>query len=72
MAKKFYVKTSTILYSITKGILKYINSKESNGSLKSFESIKVQSYIHSYSFIHSVMSENDKNVPLIACDFRMK
>ena len=51
MVQSFIPKTSTIVYSIAKGIAKYINSKESNGSLKSFESIKVQSYIHSYQYI---------------------
>ena len=48
MTENFIPKTSTIL---KKEFLKYINSKESNGSLKSFKSIKVQSYIHSYLFI---------------------
>ena len=53
LPQDFIPKTSTILYSITKEISKiyHINLKESNGSLKSFKSIKVQSYIHSYSFI---------------------
>ena len=46
--------------------------KEINGSLKSFKSIKVQSYINSYSFIHSLTSEDDKNAPLIVCDFHTK
>ena len=48
------------LFSILqqKEFLKYINSKESIRSLKLF--------------IHSVMSENDKNVPLIVSDFHMK
>ena len=64
MAQNFTPKTSTILYSITEGTLKYINSKESDGSLKSFKSIKVQSYVHSYSFIHSLMSENRKKMYL--------
>ena len=31
-----------------------------------------RSVIYSSIFIHSVMSVNDKNVPLIACAFRMK
>ena len=68
MAQHFIPKISTIRYSITKGISKYINSKESNASLKSFKSIKVQSYIYSYSLIHSLMSENDREIPLIVCD----
>ena len=29
-------------------------------------------FIHIHSFIHSLMSENDKNVPVIVCDFHMK
>ena len=51
-----------------------MNSKESNGSLKFFKSIKVQSYINSYSLIiiHYLISENDKSVPLIVCDFHSK
>ena len=49
--------------------LKYINSKESNGFLKSFKSMKVQSLIV---HIHSMMSENDKTVHLIVHDFHMK
>ena len=72
MAQNFIPKTSTILCFIKKEFLKYISSKESNGSLKSFKSIKVQSYIFSYSFIHSLMSKIDKNVPLIICDFHTK
>ena len=51
--------------------MKYINSKESNGSLKSFTGIKAQSYVHSYSFI-LLLSENDKTVPSIVCDFHRK
>ena len=59
---------------LQKEFLKYINSKESNASLKSFKRIEIQSYIHSYSFIfiHSLLSENDKNVPLIVCDVHTK
>ena len=40
--------------------------------IESFKSIKVRSYIHSYSFIHSMMSENDKKVPLNIHDFHTK
>ena len=72
IAQTFIPATSTILYSVTKEISKYINSKESYGSLKSFKFIKVQSYTHSYSFIHSLMSENDKNVPSIVSDLHTK
>ena len=71
MAQNSIPKTSTILYSMTKGISE-IYQLESNDSLKSFTGIKVQSYIHSYSFIHSLMSENDKNVLSIVCDFHRK
>ena len=31
-----------------------------------------RSIIYSFIFIHSLMSENDKNVPLIVCDFYTK
>ena len=57
------------LFSILKQkeFFKCINSKESNGSLKSFKSIKFN-----HIFIHSVMSENDKNVHLIILDFHTK
>ena len=72
MTQNFIPKTSTILYSITKGISKIYQLEESNGSLKSFRSIKVQSYNHLYSFIHSLICENDKNVPLIVCEFQTK
>ena len=52
MAQNFIPKTSTILYSITKRISKIYQLESClNGSPKSFKSIKVQSYIHSYSFI---------------------
>ena len=51
MVQNFILNPSTTPYSITIEISKYINSKESNGSLKTFQSIKAQSYIHSYSFI---------------------
>ena len=71
MAQNFIPETLTILCSITKGTSKENNSKESNGSLKSFKSVEVQSYIHSYIF-NSLMSENDKNVPLIECDIHTK
>ena len=64
MAQNFSSKTSTILYSITKGISK-IYSKESIGSLMFFKSITHSSIIYSFIFIHSVMNENDKNVPFI-------
>ena len=34
--------------------------------------IHQRSVIHSFIFIHSLMSENDKNVPSIVCDFHTK
>ena len=68
MARNFMFKTSSVLYSITNGISKIHQlEREYNGSLKFFKSIKVQS-----KFIHFVMNENDKNVPLIICDFHTK
>ena len=70
MTQNFMFEASIIIYSVTKGISKYINSKDSNGSLKSFKGIEIQSYIHSYYL--SMMNENDKNVPLMICDFHIK
>ena len=72
MAQNFYLKPQLFSILQQREFLTYINSKESNASLKSVKSIKVQTYIYSYSFIHSVMSENDKNVPLIVCDLHTK
>ena len=52
IAQTFIPKTPTILYSVTKGISKiYQLERVMYGFLKSFKFIKVQSYIHSYSFI---------------------
>ena len=71
MAQNFISKTSTILYSITKG-----NSKIYQLEREYWFSEVLQkhhsSIIYSFIFIHAVMSENDKNVPLIVCDFHMK
>ena len=50
MAQNFISKTAAILYSIRKGISKIYQLKD-YGSLKSLKSIKIQSYIHLYSFI---------------------
>ena len=66
MAQNFIPKTQLFSILQQKEFLKYINWKESYGSLKSFKGIKVQSYIH------SLMSENDKSVPLIVCDRHTK
>ena len=70
MAQNFIPKASTILYSITKGISIYQLERE----LWQSEVLqKHQIYIiYSFIFIHSLMSENDKNVPLIVYDFHMK
>ena len=70
MAQNFIFKISTILYSITKGISKIQLEREQwiSEKLQKHQS----SIIYSFIFIHSVMSENDKNVPLIACDFHVK
>ena len=71
MAQNFIPKTSTILYSITKGISEtYQRERElwlSQVLLKHQSSV-----IYSFIFIHSLMSENNKNVPLIVCDFHTK
>ena len=68
--KILYLKPQLFSILWQKEFLKYINSQESNGSLKSFKNIKVQSY--SVIFIHSLANKNDKNVPLIVCDFHTK
>ena len=46
--QNFIHETSVVLYSIT--FYKLFISKESDGSMKSFKSVTVESYIHSYSF----------------------
>ena len=33
---------------------------------------KASKFNHIFIHIHSLMSENDKNVPLLVCDFHMK
>ena len=48
--------SQSVLFNVR--VIKYINLKESNGSLKSFKSIN--SIIYSFIFIHSVTSKNDK------------
>ena len=71
MAQNFIPKTSTIVYSITKGIYKmYQLEREPRLSevLQKHQSLVIYSFI----FIHSLMSENDKNVPLIVCGFHKK
>ena len=72
MAQNLIPKYSDILYSITKGVSKiYQLERELNHSLKSFQKHQ-SSIIYSFTFIHSLMSENDKNVTLIVCDFHTK
>ena len=75
MVQNFRPITSTILYLITKGISKiYKLERESGFSeiLQKHQSSVIYSIIYSFIFIHSLMSENDKNVPLIVCDFHTK
>ena len=69
MAQKFVPKTSTILYSVTKGISEiYQLEKWLSEVLQKHQS----SIIYSFIFIHSLMSETDKNVSVIVCDFHTK
>ena len=51
MAQNFIVKISVLLCSKAKEISEIHQLEESDGSLKSFKSIKGQPYIHLYSFI---------------------
>ena len=71
MAQNFIPKTSTTLYSITKGISKIYQLKRELGLSEVLQKHQI-SIIYSFIFIHSLMSGNDKNVPLIVCDFLMK
>ena len=71
IAQTFIPKTSTILYSVTEGISK-IYQLERELWLSEVLEIHQSSVIHSFIFIHSLMSENDKNVPSIAGDFHTK
>ena len=71
MAQNFIPKTLTILYSITKGISK-IYQVEREEWLSKVVQKHQSSIIYSVIFIHSVISENDRNVPLIICDFHTK
>ena len=58
--KMFYLKIQLFSTPQQKEFLKYINSKESNASRKSFESIEVQSCVY------------HKEVPSIVCDLPRK
>ena len=71
IAQTFIPKTSTILYSVTKGISKIYQLRRELW-LSEVLQIPQSSVIHSFIFIHSLISENDKNVPSIVCDFHMK
>ena len=72
IAQTFIPKTSTILCSVTKEISK-IYQLERELWLSEVLQIHQSSVIHSsFIFIHSLMSENDKNAPSIVCDFRTK
>ena len=62
VAQTFIPKTSTILYSVTKEISK-IYQLEIEVWPSEVLQIHQSSAIHSFIFIHSLMSENDKNVP---------
>ena len=71
IAQTFIPKTSTILYSVTKGISK-IYQLERELWLSEVLQIHQSLVIYSFIFIHSLMSENDKNVSSIVCDFHTK
>ena len=71
IAQTFIPKTSTILHSVTKEISK-IYQLERELWLSEVLQIHQSSVIHSFIFIHSLMNENDKNVPSIVCDFHTK
>ena len=71
IAQTFIPKTSTILYSVTKGISKIYQLKREFW-LSEVLQIHQSSVIHSFIIIHSLMSENDKDVPSIVCDFHTK
>ena len=71
MPQNFIPKTSTILYSITTGIPKIYQLERElwvSEALQKHQS----SVIYSFIFVHSLMSENYKNVPLIVYDFHTK
>ena len=68
IAQTFIPETPTILYSVTKEISK-IYQLERELWLSEVLQIHQSSVIHSIIFIHSLMSENDKNLPSIVCDF---
>ena len=71
IAQTFIPKTLTILYSVTKEVSK-IYQLERELRLSEVLQIHQSSVIHSFIFIHSLISENDKNAPSIVCDFHTK
>ena len=71
MAHNFIAKTSTIIHSITKEIPE-IYQLEREYWLSEVLQKHQSSIIYSFMFIDSVMSENDKNVTLIVCEFHTK
>ena len=71
MARNFISKTSTVLYSLTKIISKIYQLEREYWLPEVLQKLH-SSIIYSFIFIHSVMSENDKNVLLIVCDFHTK
>ena len=63
IAQTFIPKTSTILYSgIAKGISEIYELERELGLSRVIQRHQ-SSVIHSFIFVHSLMSENDKNVP---------
>ena len=70
MAQNVIPKTSNILYSTTEEICKIYQLERE----WLFEVLPKHqsSIIYSFIFIHSLISENDKNVPFIVCDFHTK
>ena len=71
MVQNFVAKNSTILCSIRKEISKIYQFEREQWLSKVLQKHK-SSIIFSFIFIHSLISENDKNVPLIVCDFHTK
>ena len=71
IAQTFVPKTSTILYSIAKGISKIYQLERELGLSEVIQRHQ-SSVIHSFIFIHSLMSENDKMYLQIICEFDRK
>ena len=67
MAQNCIRKTSTILYYVTKGTSK-IYQLEREQWFSEVLQMHQTAIIYSFIFIHSLVSENDKNVPLIVSD----